>query len=343
MLRIILLLAAGLVLSGLTTPGYSLQVNAQSTPAPDPATENQTYELPGEQVFPEGIAYDPAANAFYVGSTSDGTIYRGDLENGAVTVFAEGGADGRTAVTGIKVDSEGRLYAAGRFTGQLFVYDTASGDLLGQFENGLGEDQTLVNDIAIAPDGSAYVTDSFNPVLYRVAPVAAGGSTHASTEPQGQAQAQELEAFLDFADTVFEYGDGFNANGIVATPDGTYLLIVSFDSGRLFRVEVATQAVTEVDLGGEVLTGGDGMALDGQTLYVVRDDEGEITPVDMAGDFASGSTGEGITDPAFDYPTTMALVGDGTALVVNSQLDMAGGGGQPTLPFTIARITLPTS
>lgn len=337
MMRHSVLLAAAIVLSGLTAPEPPTRTGAQSTPPPDPATETLTYDLPGEQIFPEGIAYDPATNAFYVGSTNDGTIYRGDLETGDVTVFAEAGADGRTAVTGIKVDGEGRLYAAGRQTGQLFIYDVSTGDLLGQFENGLGEGETLVNDIAITPDGSAYITDSFNPVLYRIS----SDAVDATTPPGAEPAATQLDVFLDFTGTVFEYGDGFNANGIVATTDGAFLLIVSFDSGRLFRVEVGTASVTEVDLGGAILTGGDGLALDGQTLYVVRDTEGGITPVDLADDFASGSVGEGFTDPTFDYPTTMALVGDGTALVVNSQLDMEQDGGQPSLPFTVSRIILP--
>lgn len=337
MLKINLSLVCAIDVVSFFGVGFSFRVGAQAAQPTDPTTGTLTYTLPGDQVFPEGIAYDAVANAFYVGSTDDGTIFRGDLETGEVTVFAEGGIDGRTAITGVRVDREGRLYAAGRRTGQVFVYDTLGGGLLGRFDNGLDNDETLVNDIAVTPDGAAYVTDSFSPFLYRIAPEALSATSRAGAE----VATDQLDVFVDFTGTVFEYETGFNANGIVSTPDGTYLLIVSFNSGRLYRVEVNTKSVTEIELGGAVLTGGDGMALDGQELYVVRDDQATIAHVTLADDFASGSIGEEFTDQTFDYPTTMALLGDGTALVVNSQLDMQSGS-QPNLPFTVSRITLPT-
>ncbi len=320
--------------------GPSASEARQATP---PAGLATTYELPGERVFPEGVAYDPAANAFFVGSTEDGTIFRGDLETGEVEIFSPGGTDGRTAVTGLKVDPDGRLYVAGRTTGTFYVYDTASGVLLRRFANGLAPDtDTLVNDIAFTPDGSAYVTDSFQPVLYRISPEALAGADGATPATGANGETAVLEIFLDFTGTAFAYGDGFNANGIVATSDGTYLLIVQFDTGQLYRVDIATHEVVEVDLGGASVQGGDGMALDGQTLWVVRDEPGVIVPVTMGNDFAAGSVGPDFVDPSFDYPTTMALIGDGTALVVNSQLDMAGGNEPPTVPFTVSRVTLPS-
>ena len=35
------------------------------------------YVLPGEQVFPEGVAYQSETGDFYVGSTTDGTVFAG--------------------------------------------------------------------------------------------------------------------------------------------------------------------------------------------------------------------------------------------------------------------------
>ena len=39
----------------------------------------RAYELPGENVFPEGIAVHPDTGRFFVGSSTTGTIYRGDV------------------------------------------------------------------------------------------------------------------------------------------------------------------------------------------------------------------------------------------------------------------------
>jgi len=66
-------------------------------------------------VYPEGVAYRPETGEFFVGSTTDGTVFRGNVsEPGAeAEVFLEPGKDGRTAATGTKVDPEGQLFAAG--------------------------------------------------------------------------------------------------------------------------------------------------------------------------------------------------------------------------------------
>lgn len=324
-------------MGAIIAPG-TRRAGAQATPS-TPVTGTVTYPIPGPRVFPEGIAYDPAAGAFFVGSTEDGTIYRGDLTTGVIETFLSGGGDGRTAVTGLEVDSAGRLVVCGRRTGRIFVYDAASGDLLGRVWNGR-TDGTLINDVVIAPDGVAYVTDSFLPVLYRVdlssLPVGAGSTPVAEISERG------ADAFVNFTGSALAYADGFNANGIVATPDGKALLVVQFNTGRLYRVELATRAVTEVPLTGGDLLGGDGLALDGTTLWALLDTTGELIRVELNGTLDRGEVVASVTDPTFAYPTTLALVGDGTALVVNSQLDMAGEGATPMLPFTISRIILDT-
>ncbi len=73
----------------------------------DGGDTTQTFDIPGETVFPEGIGVDKASGDFYVGSTSDGTIYRGNVDSDDVDVFLPGGQDGRDSATGVKVDDQG--------------------------------------------------------------------------------------------------------------------------------------------------------------------------------------------------------------------------------------------
>ena len=185
----------------------------------------------------------------------------------------------------------------------------------------------FVNDVTVAPDGSAYFTDSMRPTLFRV-----------PSTPDGDVG--EVEAWLDLEGTPIEYGEGFNLNGIAATGDGRYLVTVQSNTGNLYRIDTESREVTQVDLGGETLMGGDGILLDDQTLYVVRGQDGLIVPVELAEDFASGEVGEVISNPSFARPTTIAGYGD-RLLVVNSQFDRRESGENPELPFTVTSIQIP--
>jgi Cu-Zn family superoxide dismutase len=280
-----------------------------------------SYVLPGEAVFPEGVAFNPATNKFYVGSTTDGTLYEGDLASSEATVFSEGGADGRTTAIGMKVDSNGNLWVAGGGTGQMFVYNTADGSLVASYTTPAVE-QTFINDVTLTPDGSAYFTDSFRPVLFKISGTEGG----------------EAESWLDFTGTVLQYGEGFNLNGIAATPDGRYLLTVHSPTGNLFRIDTTSREVVQVDTGEAELTAGDGILLIGDTLYVSRNSIGEIVPVTLSADYSTGTAGDAITDPSLIFPTTIAEA-DGSLLVVNSQFNNREG--TPQLPFTVSRIPLP--
>jgi Cu-Zn family superoxide dismutase len=285
------------------------------------AGEPTSYALPGEAVFPEGVAYNPASGLFYVGSTTDGAIFEGDVASGEVTVFSEGGADGRTTAIGMKVDDQGQLWVAGGGTGQMFVYNTADGSLIANFTTPEAE-ATFINDVIVTPSG-AYFTDSFRPFLFRATDTSGG----------------QLEPWIDFTGSALEYAEGFNLNGIVATEDGSSLITVHSGRGELYRIDIETQEVTQIDLGDATVTAGDGILLVGNTLYVSRNSAGEIVPVELSEDLSQGTVGTGFSDPSLIYPTTIAAVGDGTLLVVNSQFNNREG--TPVLPFSVSQIPIP--
>ena len=240
---------------------------------------------------------------------------------------------------GLKVDADRRLIACGRLTGRLFVYDTANGALLARFTSGRSE-RTLVNDAVIAPDGVAYVTDSFLPVLYRVALRAIPLGREAT--PSAEVPEQEAEVFLDFTGSAFAYDpEEVNANGLVASADGTALLIVKTNTGELYRVDLATREVAEMPVDGGDLQGVSGMALDGTTLWALRDRTPELIRVEVDAGLTRGTVLSTSGDPTFDLPTTLALIGDGTALVVNHQLEPGEGGAESPQPFIVSRLVLP--
>ena len=148
----------------------------------------------------------------------------------------------------------------------------------------------------------------------------------------------EAEPWLNFEGTPAEYEEGFNLNGIDATEDGRYLVAVQSNTGELFRIDTASKEVVEINLGGESLVNGDGLLLDGRTVYVVLNEQELIVPVELSGEYSSGEVGKPFTDPSFAFPTTIAKT-DGRLLVVNSQFDKREG--QPDLPFTVSRVEAP--
>jgi Cu-Zn family superoxide dismutase len=220
------------------------------------------------------------------------------------------------------VDPYGRLWVAGGPSGRVFVYDTASAELLRAYATPEA-DATFVNDL-VWLDDAVYVTDSFRPELFRV---------------EAGPDLGELTSFASFEGTAFAYGDGFNANGIVPTPDGSRVVIVQSQTGDLFHVDVASGAVGSVATD-RPFPAGDGLIVDDGVLYVVQNAQGRIERRVLADDatLAIAPAGPAITSERFAYPTTAKIL-DGELFVVNSQFDRQGG--TPELPFGVVRVTIP--
>jgi WD40 repeat protein len=287
------------------------------------AAKPTSYILPGTAIFPEGIAYQQGTDQFYVSSSANGTIYRGDVKSEETTVFLPGGIDGRTSATGLKADKEGRLYVSGGSTGLIFIYDTTTGQLITKL-NPAHQPNSFINDVIITKNGTAYFTDSTTPVIYKV-----------SENSSGQFV---LEEWLNLDGSPISYQPGFNLNGIEATPDGKYLITVQSNTGKLFRIDVATKQISEISLaGGATVANGDGLLLKGSTLYVVQNFQNQIAEVKLSGDLSTGKIISLTMDPSFQTPTTIAEA-QGRLLVVNSQFANTPPG---IPPFTVSSIKLP--
>ena len=294
--------------------------------APVQAAPITTYPLPGANLFPEGFGWDSATGNVFVGSLGDGSVVRFNVSDAAsATVFSAGGADGRTQTLGVRAD-HGLVYVAGGATGKVWVYDEATGALKAELWD--GRTDGLLNDFAFLPDGTAFVTDTLQPILWRIAPDSTG--------------ALQITDWLDFTGTAFQYTPGApEADGIVASKDGRYLILGSLSSGKLFRVGIASRNVTQVDTGGADLTNADGMDLHRTTLYVVRNANNEIVRLQLADYGHKATVVSRTSDPSWLFPTSAITVGK-QMLVLNSQLNLLfGGGGTPVLPFTVSSITRP--
>ncbi|MGW0390355.1 SMP-30/gluconolactonase/LRE family protein [Streptomyces sp. NPDC003042] len=313
------LLAAALTLSA--TPAQAAQA-AQ-------ARVSTAFTLPGAKVYPEGIATDAATGTVYVGSYADGTVYRARPGARSAEVFLPADADGRDTANGLRVDRQGRLWVTDSTTG-VAVYDTRTGSRLAHFEV-TGSAPYFVNDLAITPDGTAYLTDSVRGVVYRVTPA------QLATGSGPLLPAYDLTPSLRPRPA----GSSFSLNGIASDPAGRYLLTVDMPTGDLFRVDLRGGAVSRVALTGGDLKAADGLDLTpGGTLRVAHNTSNTLTRWHVSADGTRARLTRTLTDTSLQIPTTLAHT-PGRTLVVRSQFDKDGpltpSTGSPTT-FTIASV-----
>jgi sugar lactone lactonase YvrE len=284
--------------------------------APGTTTFPEVIALP-DGWLPEGIAVG-RGSTFYSGSRANGAIYRGDLRTGEGSIFAPG-ATGRVAV-GLSVDQRGRyLFVAGGPTGEAYVFDANSGALVANYV--LTAPGTFVNDVIVTRD-AAYFTDSARPVLYRLA-----------LGPDGRVDPAMTIEEIDLGGD-WQQVPGFNANGIEATPNGEWLIVVNSTVGALYRVDPQTGDTTQIDLGGASVTAGDGLLLQGSTLYVVRNQLNTIVVIDLSSDLLQGTLTGQITSPLFDVPTTIAMFGS-SLYAINARFSTPP---TPTTTYSIVRV-----
>src|SRR3954469_16908739 len=63
--------------------------NAQQPSVVDGAV---IHTFPGDLVYPESVAVDPASGQFYAGSVKHGTLFRGEIGKGTMEVILPAGA-----------------------------------------------------------------------------------------------------------------------------------------------------------------------------------------------------------------------------------------------------------
>ncbi|KMS70802.1 superoxide dismutase [Streptomyces viridochromogenes] len=278
-----------LLTAGAATAGAVLVGSAGTPAAAAGKTRPVVIHLPNG-FRPEGITIGGGPYA-YLGSLGDGSIYRADLRTGEGGIISAGPG---TPSVGLKLDHRGRLFVAARGQGTRVV-DTRTGEVLASYVLTTAT-PSFANDVFLTPR-TAWFTDSFQPALYAL-PLGRHG------ELPGADDVVTITLSGDWSQVP---GEVVNANGITSTPDGSALLVVQSGVGGLHRVNPRTGVTRLVDLGDAApLSNGDGLLLDGRTLYVVQNRQNAIDVFRLSADGRSGVFRRRVTDPLFDVPTTVA-------------------------------------
>jgi hypothetical protein len=266
--------------------------------------------------FPEGIVVGRGSN-FYVGSLANGAIYQGDLRTGETLAISAGLTD--QLAVGLAFDQRTNyVYSAGGPgpEGKVAIYEGDGLELL--YNITLTQSAGFVNDVFINKN-AAYLTDSFAPVLYRL------GLKNGMPNPSDISTIPLIG---------FDSVAGFNANGIVGTANGHWLIVVNSATGILYRVDPATGLSTKIDLGGSDVISGDGLVLSGNTLYVVQNALQQVAVFKMGDDFSSGKSLQVIELPGSETPTTADLFGSGL-YVVDARFRTQPG---PNVSYEVTRV-----
>jgi sugar lactone lactonase YvrE len=285
--------------------------SAGASPARSDGTFPTRIDLP-DGFAPEGITTG-RGKTLYVGSLADGAIWQADARTGEGSILVPG-VEGRVAV-GVEYDTARQvLWVAGGPTGTVRAYDTRTGDLLATYMFDAG----FLNDLVVTRD-AVYATDS---MMQQLAVVPLSGKE--LPDPQA---ATTLPLTGDL-----EYIEGFNANGIVA--ERGFLLVVQSNTGLLFRVDPSTGETVQVDLGGYLLTNGDGLELRGSRLFVVRNMDNLIAEIRLGRRLTTGTLVRELRSPDVDVPTT-ATFAAGRLWAVNARFGTAPA---PTTEYWITQV-----
>jgi len=291
-----------------------------------------TTNVVAEQNWPEAIAMPTGfegegielgkGHEFFVGANSfsslfgpypvselAGAIYKGNLRTGVGDFLVS--PTGKSA-SGLSYDPRtDYLYAAtgfgdlvnGNIDGGVTVYDASSGDIITEITFGDGTG-IVINDCLVTRRG-VYCTDSYNPDLYKVV-----------LEKGGRLPSTPVVEKIPMPG--FEMVDGFNANGLVGDFDGRQLVIVNITSGVLYLVDTASGEASPLEIEGDeqLFPDGDGLYLDGRTLYILQNFSNKIAVVQLWGDLSGGEfirniPGEGEPNP-LNIATT--IIGFGNSL-----------------------------
>lgn len=291
------------------------------------------FNLPDGFMYPEGAAFDPTTGRVYVTSVQSGAVAVAEVGSDTATVWLEAGSDGRAMPTlGIEFGDD-RVWIASM--GALYEYRT-DGTLIARHVP-TGSRGGGLNDVAVTDDG-VYVSDSESSLVWNL-PLDASADTQLQPIDIGAVNAKAGE-------------DAFN--GIEALPDGT-LVVGQYMGALLFHVDPRVPSAVVIDLGDgyvnrEVASSGsstreiryagtDGMSLDGNVLWTTNTYGNAVDRIMLCPTYDCGTLVAGESDPLLSFPTDVQIAGD-IVLVVNAQLQGLIGLGEPTVPFTVAAISV---
>ena len=296
------------------------------------------FTIPDSMFHAEGVAWDARRRRWLVGSVAQRRIVQVD-DQGRVSDFVAPGAYGLMSVLGMAVDARRGLlwvatsalprmqgFAAGDSgrTG-LIAFDLASGRRTRQAWLPHVEGRHMLGDIAVAPNGDVYASDTKYPAIFRLRP-----------------SSKLLERVV--AHPLIRSPQGI----VVDSVSGT-LYVADYSHG-LLRVDLRSREVRAVAApAGTTVLGIDGLYRHGRSLVAIQNG---VTPprvvrltLDRTGNLLSQVEVIDRHLPLADEPTLGTMVGDSLFYIAASQWEKLDDSGKPVTgaalrPVNVLRLPL---
>ena len=289
--------------------------------------------LPDSTFYPEGMDVDPRTGFMYVASVRHRTIaeltHRGDY----IRELLPRGGVGLGALLAVRVDPQrGVLWATTSGIPQMAGFQPADsnihrllrirlpdGEIDGRWDIAVAATGNTLGDVAVGPLGDVFVSDSRDPVLYRL-PADGGG-----LQPYRHPLFRSLQ-------------------GVVAAPGARVAFVADYSHG-LLKVDLMTGDVIRLgDAPGSTSLGCDGISWHDGALIAVQN--GVVPPRIMRFELDSAWTRIVRADvldrnvPVADEPTIGTVVGDDFVYVANSQWEKYDAAGVLLRGATLRRPVL---
>jgi sugar lactone lactonase YvrE len=257
--------------------------------------------VPGATDFPESMSA-ASDGTLYFSSFGNGRVWRAKPGEAQASEFIKSGSNGLASALGVLADDKSNtLYVCsddfsgagikipGASTGtSLKLFDLKSGEAKGSIP--VPGRTTLCNDIVVAKDGNAYVSDSFGAQILRLKP-----------------GAKEFEIWA--SDPRWNVPGKPQLDGIAQLPDGSIYSNL-FEGDGLYRVTMNSDGsagtITKLETS-RPLYHSDGLRAFGDKLLMVEGEtKGDLDLITIDGDKAKIET----VKDGFDGPVSLAQVGD---------------------------------
>ncbi len=294
----------------------------------------QRIEFEAAGTYPEGIAFDPNKDVFYVSSMTTGAIGKVSTKGEYSVLYSD---TTLKSSFGLKLHPDGkRLFvctgdpnyskystaATKKKLIRLIVIDVNTGKKTSETDlSGLINEKHFLNDLAFDDKGNSYFTDSYSNAVYKIAD---NGTTSVFA-----------------SDKQFETA-GNGLNGIVFHKDG-FLLVDNSATGSIYKIDVNDPKKVQKVAIEQYFLGADGLVLndDNKLTVVVNGGSDKIVQLTTTDNWQSAKvTGTTLAKDRFTYPATATMKGNEIWIMNAKTSELSDSNTVPSKVFAIQRAVI---